>query len=298
MRIRLLGPVEVLGKDGEPIALAGARERVLVATLALGANRSLSTNRLVDALWGDEPPATAANALQVHISKLRKKLATIGSPQALESGGGGYLLHSEPGEVDSATFEELVNLASGTPAEVAAQLGEALALWRGPALADVDSDLLAGERTRLEELRLLALERRIDAELRLGRHCELIGELEALVHAEPFRDGPRRQLMTALYRSGRQADALATYGEARQLLGEELGIDPGPELQALELAILRQDPGLEPPLTVGGTAPTAGPPTGTLTFLNLERCVLVTDVVGSTQLARGLGDRWTGVLAA
>ena len=224
------------------MALAGGRERVLLATLVLGANQVVSTDRLVDALWGEDPPATAANALQVHVSKLRKKLAEAGAGDVITRAPQGYVLQTGPGDVDLDEFEQLVAAAAGDPAEVSKSLGKALALWRGPALADVSSDLLAGEKTRLEELRLLALERRIEADLALGRHAELVGELEALVQADPLREGPRRQLMLALYRSGRQADALATYREAREVLAEELGIDPGPELQALELAILNQDP--------------------------------------------------------
>ena len=241
MRYRLLGPLEVIGDDGEVVALGG-RERVLVATLVLGANQVVSTDRLVDALWGDDPPATAANALQVHVSKLRKKLSRAGAGESLTSAPQGYVLQTGPGDVDLEEFEQLASAAAGEPAEVSRRLREALALWRGPALADVSSDLLAGEKTRLEELRLLALERRIEADLALGHHADLVGELEALVQADPLREGPRRQLMLALYRSGRQADALATYREAREVLAEELGIDPGPELQALELAILNQDP--------------------------------------------------------
>jgi predicted ATPase/class 3 adenylate cyclase/DNA-binding winged helix-turn-helix (wHTH) protein len=274
MYIRLLGPVEILSEDDRAVALAGGRERVLIATLALGANRPVSTNRLVDALWGEEPPATATNALQVHISKLRKKLASAGAIDVIEAAGGGYVLHSE---VDVASFEELVASASGPAAEVAALLARALALWRGPALQDVDSDLLAGERSRLEELRLLALERRLEAELELGRHSELIAELEALVRAEPYREGPRRLLMLALYRSGRQADALSAYKDARDLLADELGIDPGPELQALELAILNQNPDLVAPPPVSVASAASRPPSGIVTLL-------MSDIEGSTRL--------------
>ena len=211
MRYRLLGPLEVIGDDGQTVAL-GARERVLLATLVLGANQVVSTERLVDALWGEDPPATAANALQVHVSKLRKKLAEAGAGDVIARAPQGYVLQVGSGPVDLEEFEQLVGGATGDPAEVATRLREALALWRGPALADVSSDLLHGEKTRLEELRLLTIERRIEADLALGRHAELVGEIEALVQADPFREGPRRQLMLALYRSGRQADALATYG--------------------------------------------------------------------------------------
>ena len=279
MRFRLLGSVEVIGEDGKAIALVGQKERVLVATLVLGANQAVSAERLVDALWGEDPPATAANTLHVHVSKLRKKLRGAGASEVLERTlSGGYLLHTKADEVDVARFEELVTSASGAPALVAAQLTEALALWHGPALADVDSDLLAGEGRRLEKLRMLALERRIDAELALGRHAELIAELEALVHSEPFKEGPRRQLMVALYRAGRQADALAAYREAREILAEELGVDPGPELQALEVAILRHDPTLEAPsVTVVVEPSPVGLPTGTVTLL-------MTDIESSTRL--------------
>jgi predicted ATPase/class 3 adenylate cyclase len=278
MRYRLLGPLEVIGNEGNAVPLAGGRERVLVATLVLGANQVVSTGRLVDALWGDDPPATAANALQVHVSKLRKKLAIGGAPRALESTEAGYLLHIKPGEVDAATFEELVSSASGAPAEVAAQLAEAIALWRGPALGDLPPYALRPARVRLEELRLLALERRIDAELALGHHDQVISELQGIVETEPLREGPRRQLMIALYRAGRQADALATYREARDVLAEELGVDPGPELQALEVAILRQDPALEAPsVSQVVELSRAGPPTGTVTLL-------MSDIEGSTRL--------------
>ncbi len=277
MRYRLLGPLEVIGDDGSSVTLAGGRERVLLATLVLGANQVVSTDRLVDALWGEEPPATAANALQVHVSKLRKKLAEAGAGDVITRAAQGYVLQTGPGDVDLDEFEQLVGAAAADPAGVSKNLGKALALWQGPALADVSSDLLAGEKTRLEEFRLLALEKRIDADLALGRHAELVGELEGLVQADPLREGPRRQLMLALYRSGRQADALATYREAREFLAEELGIDPGAELQALELAILNQDPDIGAPPDRAAVLATALPPSGTLTLL-------ITDVEGSTRL--------------
>ncbi len=277
MRYRLLGPLEVVGDDGQLVALAGARERVLLATLVLGANQTVSTDRLVDALWGEDPPATAANALQVHVSKLRKKLSAAGPGESLSSAPQGYVLRTGPGDVDLEEFEQLAGATVGDPAEVATRLRQALGLWRGPALADVSSDLLQGEKTRLEELRLLTLERRVEAELAMERHLELVGELEALVQSAPLREGPRRQLMLALYRSGRQADALATYKAAREVLADELGIDPGPELQALELAILNQDPELVLPSTDEGTGPPSARPSGTVTLL-------FTDIEGSTRL--------------
>ncbi len=277
MRYRLLGPLEVIGDDGQAVALPGDRERVLLATLVLGANQTVSIVRLVDALWEDDPPATAANALQVHISKLRKKLAGAGGRDVLSRAAQGYVLQTGPGEVDIEEFEQLTGAATGDPAEVSARLREALALWRGPALTDVYSDHLKGETTRLEELRLLALGRRTEADLSLGRHAEVIAELEALVSAEPLREGPRRQLMVALYRSGRQADALATYQAGRQVLAEELGVDPGPAIQALELAILNQDPELDAPAPVSVSSTRSRPPSGTVTML-------MSDIEGSTRL--------------
>jgi DNA-binding SARP family transcriptional activator/tetratricopeptide (TPR) repeat protein len=248
MRYRLLGPVEVIGADDRVVALSGERERTLLATLVLGAGQPVSVSRLIDALWGEHPPATAGNTLQVHVSNLRKKLAAAGAPESLQSVPEGYALRVAPDEIDATVFAGLFETATGEPAEVATALGEALSLWRGPALADVRSDLLHGEKTRLEELRLRALERRTDSELELGHHHEVIGELEALVHAHPLREGIRGQLMVALYRSGRQADALALYRDGEEVLAEELGIDPSPELQALEVAILRQDPELTRPM--------------------------------------------------
>ena len=254
MRYRLLGSVEVIGADGQVVGLSGERERTLLATLVLGAGQPVSVSRLIDALWGEHPPATAVNTLQVHVSSLRKKLAAAGAAENLQSVPEGYALRVGPDEIDATVFAGLVEGATGEPAEVATRLGEALSLWRGPALADVRSDLLLGEKTRLDELRLRALERRIDSELELGRHHEVVGELEALVHAHPLREGMRRQLMVALYRSGRQADALAVYRAGREVLAEELGIDPSPELQALEVAILRQHPELTGPLNRLATA--------------------------------------------
>jgi predicted ATPase/class 3 adenylate cyclase/DNA-binding winged helix-turn-helix (wHTH) protein len=277
MRYRLLGPLEVFGDDGAPIALRGPRERVLLATLVLGASRTVSTSRLIDALWGEDPPPTATNTLQVHLSRLRKKLAGDRSGGPIESSASGYVLSTRPGEVDLECFEALIHKTPDDPAEEAALLQEALELWRGPALAGVSSDLLMGERARLDELRIVTLERRIDAELSVGRHGELVGELESLVHDHPLRESLRRQLIVALYRSGRQADALATYRQGRDILAEELGIDPSPDLQKLELAILNQSPELNAPSSESTTVGTSSRPSGTVTFL-------FTDIEGSTRL--------------
>jgi DNA-binding SARP family transcriptional activator/tetratricopeptide (TPR) repeat protein len=294
MRYRLLGPLKVIGNDGKVVALAGDRERVLLATLVLGANQAVSTDRLVDALWGDDPPATAANALQVHVSKLRKKLAAAGGGDVLSRAPQGYVLRTGPDEVDGEEFERRASAATGGPAEVSTRLREALALWRGPALADVSSDLLHGDKTRLEELRLLITERRIEADLAIGRHLELVGELEWLVHNHPLREELRAQLMLALYRSGRQADALAVYRQTREVLAEELGIDPSPALQALELAILHQSPELNAPNKGDRTTIGVEHPSGTVTLRSKAQttaenvAILFTDIVGSTELAQTL----------
>ena len=249
MQFRVLGPLEV-EVGGLPLPLRGRRQRALLALLLLSANEVVPDDRLLEDLWGDEQPSSGRAALRVRISQLRKALGDGG--RALLTRPPGYVLHVDPDRVDARLFERLA--AAGTrqlregSAELAAMtLREALALWRGPALADFAYEAFAQpEMARLEELRLAALEERIDADLALARHAELVGELEALVATEPLRERPRGQLMLALYRSGRQADALASYRAARRAL-DELGIEPGRALAELEGAILRQDPALEPP---------------------------------------------------
>jgi DNA-binding SARP family transcriptional activator len=244
VEFRILGPLEVIG-GGQPIELGGSRQRALLALLLTRANEVVSTDRLIDDLWGARPPKTAANALQYHVSRLRKALA---GSEAIVTMPPGYLIRVAPGELDLLRFEHLVAEAKRSlPERRATLLREALGLWRGPALADLANEQFAqAEIRRLEELRLAALERRLDAELELGGSVELVAELEALVHENPLREPLRAQLMVALYRSGRQADALDVYRETRRLLVDELGVEPGPALQGLEQAILRQDPELGP----------------------------------------------------
>ena len=256
MEFRILGPLEVVEK-GRVLTLGGSRQRTLLALLLTRANEIVSKDRLIDDLWGASAPDSAANALQYHVSQLRKALAP---GDAIVTHGAGYLLRVEPEELDLLRFERLVGEARQAPPEAAARLlRQALALWRGPALADLAHEPFAqSEILRLEELRLGALERRIEADLALGRHAEVVGELEALVREHPLRERLRALLMRALYGSGRQADALGVYRETRALLVEELGIDPAPELQELEQAILRQDPALSRP--PGGAVPPASPP--------------------------------------
>lgn len=237
----MLGPLEVW-RDGEALELRGAKRRALLALLILHANEVVRTDRLIDDLWGDERPSNAQAALQNHISRLRKDLGG----EVLVTKPWGYVLRTGPDDVDLHRFERLVEESRPLAARGRRErLAEALALWRGPALADLAQEpALASEIDRLEELRLAALEERIDADLELGLSSELVGELEGLVAEHPLRERLRGQLIVALYRGGRQAEALETYRETRRLLVEELGIEPGPELRALERAILRQDPTL------------------------------------------------------
>jgi DNA-binding SARP family transcriptional activator len=245
MEFRILGPLEVV-EAGRLIALGGSRQRALLALLLTRANEVVSTDRLIDALWGARPPKTAANSLQYHVSQLRKSLAPSDRIVTRERG---YLIRVEPDELDLARFERLVECAQqAVPERGAELLREALALWRGAALADLSHESLAqGEIARLDELRLAALERRLDADLAIGRSFELVGELEALAREHPLRERLRAQLMLALYRSGRQAEALDVYRETRRLFVDELGIEPGPALQELEKAVLRHDVELESP---------------------------------------------------
>ena len=277
MEFRLLGPVEAVDGD-DVVALGAGRRRALLALLLVHRNELLSAERLIDELWGETPPPTAAKSLQVHVSQLRKALRAAGDASngdRLVTRGHGYALRVGPDEVDSERFERLAgegqrSLEAGDPGRARARLEEALELWRGDPLADVAYEPFAQhEIARLEELRLVALAARVDAALALGRHAETVGELEALARAYPLRERFRAQLMLALYRCGRQADALAAYRDARELLRDELGIEPGPELRELEGRILRQDPDLAVPRpTVSGppevspspSAPPAGSP--------------------------------------
>jgi DNA-binding SARP family transcriptional activator len=237
MEFRILGPLEVVD-DGTWLPLGGARQRAVLALLLTRPNEVVSTDRLIDDLWGSEPPRTAANTLQYYVSQLRK---LIGADRIITRPPG-YSMRVERDELDLERFESLLRRG-----DVEA-LYEALELWRGPALADLAYEPFAqAEIARLEEMRVAALEKRIDADLELGRHAELVGELEKLIAEHPVRERFRGQLMLALYRSGRQVDALAAYQAARSMLVEQLGIEPGPALQELERGMLRQDSSLERP---------------------------------------------------
>jgi DNA-binding SARP family transcriptional activator len=250
LEFRILGPLEVL-EDGHAVALGGQKQRALLALLLLDAGRVVSVDRIVDALWGERPPKTAPTSLQNFVSHLRKVLGA----DILVTRPPGYLLRIAPEQLDLERFKMLVAEAKQSPVEErAAKLQQALKLWRGRPLADFALDAFAQpEIGRLEEQRLAALEERLEAELAAGAHAELVGELELLVEEHPLREGLRRQLMLALYRSGRQAEALQVFHGARRVLVDELGIDPSRSLQQLHGAILRQDAELD----VGRAAPAA-----------------------------------------
>jgi DNA-binding SARP family transcriptional activator/ABC-type branched-subunit amino acid transport system substrate-binding protein len=249
MDIRILGPLEVLD-DGQPAPLGGGRQRELLALLVVERNRPVSGDRIVEELWNGDAPATAAKVVQNLVSQLRRGLP---ARDVLHTRGHAYELTLDDDAVDATRFERLLDdgrraLAAGEPERAAATLREALALWRGPALGEfADHSWARNESARLDEQRLVALERRIEADMALGRHADVVGELEAAVAREPLREGPRAQLMLALYRSGRQAEALAAFADARRTLVSELGIEPGPALSRLHEQILRQDESLAAP---------------------------------------------------
>jgi class 3 adenylate cyclase len=279
LEFRVLGPLEVRGGDGL-VSLGGAKARALLVDLLVHAGAVVSVDRLVDDLWGEAPPATARHALEVHVSQLRKSLGA----DVLVTRPPGYALELAAERIDSRRFERLLAdgrdaIAGGDAGRAAAILREGLALWRGPPLADFTYEPFAqGEIVRLEELRQEALEERIDADLALGADAELIGELDSLVGVNPVRERLAAQLIRALYRSGRQADALAVYGNIRRSMLDELGIEPGPALRELQQAVLRQDERLlvERP-TVVGTRPTRRLVT-----------ILFADIVESTRLSESL----------
>jgi len=253
VEFRLLGPLEVRD-HGRVLELGGQKRRALLALLLLHANEVVSSDRLIEELWGEEPPQAAATALHGHVSRLRKLLGGDGSSeQLLVTRPPGYMLHLEPEQLDLHRFERLRSEAraarsKGDLAGASTALQAALSLWRGPPLGDLAYERFAQtEVNRLEELRLATIEERIEVDLALGRHGDLISELELLVSEHPFREGFRGQLMLALYRSGRQAEALRVYQQARAALVEELGIEPGQPLRELQQAILRQDESLDAP---------------------------------------------------
>src|SRR6266516_5369206 len=284
MEFRILGAMEVL--DGTRLArIPSGRGRALLALLVLHAGEAVPTDRLIDELWGEQPPPTASTALQGLVSTLRKELGAA----TIETVGNGYRLRA--GDVDAEEFKRLLDEArAAEPEERAQLLHEAEALWRGPPLADFTYEPFAQRAiAELEELRLPALEDRIDADLALGR-TGLVAEIDALVKEHPFRERLRALQMLALYRSGRQAEALDAYQDVRRTLVEELGIEPTPALRELEGAILRQDRALdlaEPTDLTGGEPPPAAPRLAPEPLpVGHERklaTVLFADLVGSTE---------------
>jgi DNA-binding SARP family transcriptional activator/streptogramin lyase len=251
MEFHILGPVEVVD-HGRPLALGPLKQRALLALLLLHVNEVISRDRLIEDLWGERAPETATTALHGYVSHLRRVLepGNGGGRTRLVTRAPGYLLELDPEQIDLKRFELLARrgqcaLAAGDARAAAATLAEALSLWRGPPLAEFSSAPFAvAESLRLQELHVSTVEDRIDADLALGRHDHLIGELEALTTEHPFRERLHAQLMLALYRSGRQAEALEVYRRTRGRLVDELGIEPGPALQRLEQAILRHDPAI------------------------------------------------------
>src|SRR5262245_52919570 len=255
LHFRVLGPLEVAA-DGRQLPLGGTKQRAVLALLLLHANEVVSADRLIDDLWGESPPDSAANMLQGYVSHLRKTLEPghgRGEHELIVSRAPGYVLQLRDDQLDARRFEQLAaegrRLLADREADTAAErLRAALGLWHGGALDDLAYEAFAtAEIDRLEELRLQALEDRLDADLVLGRHSELVAELQELVNRHPLRERLRAQLMVCLYRCGRQAEALAVYRDARRVPTVELGIDPGPGLRELHQAILRQDPALGTP---------------------------------------------------
>jgi DNA-binding SARP family transcriptional activator/class 3 adenylate cyclase len=330
MDFRILGPLEVLD-EGSTIALGGSKQRALLALLLLHPNETLTTDRLIDELWGEQASATAAKTVHVNVSRLRKTL-TAGARDGGEivTRERGYELRLDPDHLDAHRFERLVDqgrseLAAGQPERAASTLGEALALWRGAPLAELAYEPFAQrEVARLDDLRIAAMERQIEAKLALGEHAEVISQLESLIAEYPYREGLRAQLMLALYRCDRQAEALQAYQEARRRLVEDLGIEPGDRLRELERAVLAQDPTLalrdiqtveepsEPaPEPHTGTSPGEGEAEPSPAVPDITRpgrrlvSVVFADLVGSTGLAERLDpesmhallDRYTDVCA-
>jgi WD40 repeat protein/DNA-binding SARP family transcriptional activator/energy-coupling factor transporter ATP-binding protein EcfA2 len=275
LEFRILGPLKVLA-DGEPVSIGGPKQRALLALLLLSSNRVVSRDRLLGELFVEVSPNSADHALRNQISRLRKVLSATGAdPPRLVARPPGYLLRVEPGELDFEDFERLwvegrEALAGSRPAVAARALRAALALWSGRALADVELEAFGQvEVERLEEFRLAAVEQLVDADLALGRHLELVSELEALAAEYPYRERFRAQLMLALYRCGRQAEGLEVYRQTRALFTEELGLVPGVELQELERAILVQEPELQPPANDGGALLPPQPATRVCPFKGL-----------------------------
>ena len=294
LEFAILGPLEVR-HEGRLVDLGGPRRRVVLAALLVRGGEPVPADVLVQTLWGEEAPPTAAKSLHVHVSRLRRALGAAASRLCTEASG--YRLLVEPGELDADRFERGLDegralLAAGHASGAARVLRAALALWRGPVLADLRYEAFAHpEIARLEELRALAFEERVEAELGLGEHARLIGELEALIDEHPTRERLRGQHMLALYRAGRHADALAAYRQARTVLDAELGLEPGRELRRLEQAILTHDPELAASAPRTPAVPPAPP---TPTFGRDEDVRRVASLVGETRCLTLVGPGGVG----
>src|SRR5439155_21595715 len=246
---RVLGPIKVAG-DGGAVLLGGPLQRRLLAALVLGAGEARSRDALIDALWGEKPPASASKLLQVYVSQLRRALP---APAHIETRSAGYALKLDADSLDATRFERLLSegteaLSAGNPHLASSLLAKALDLWRGAAYADVAyEDFARPEAERLEELRQVAIEERIESGLALGRHEALLGVVTSLANAHPLRERLQAQAMVALYRCGRQAEALEVFAAYRRRLDDALGLEPGPELHDLQRRILQHDPSLATP---------------------------------------------------
>jgi predicted ATPase/DNA-binding SARP family transcriptional activator len=297
MDIRLLGTLEVVDDSGALVPVAGAKLRALLAALAMRPGQVVSADRLVEELWGDDPPARGSNSLQVLVSKLRRALP----PGVVVTKAPGYLLDVDAETVDVQRFAQFalrgrVALAAGDAEDAAGLFREALGLWRGEALAEFAFEEFAqAETARLDEGRLSVLEDRIDADLALGRHAEVVAELESLVRAEPLRERLHGQLMVALYRAGRQSDALRAYQGAREVLGEELGLEPSRELQQLEAMVLAHDAELDAPTRGPAVGPAGNLPAALSRFVG-RRAELahVSGVISATRLVTLTGPGGAG----
>jgi predicted ATPase/DNA-binding SARP family transcriptional activator len=291
MEVRLLGAMEVVAGDGTPLPVPGAKLRALLAVLALEGGRVVATDRLIEELWGGDQPTDVANALQRLVSKLRK---TLGSADVIATRPPGYALMIAEDDVDVARAQRLVAAARAAAAtgdleRAVALFADGEALWRGAVLADFAYEEFAQPHiARLEELRLSLIEDRVDAELSLRRHTRLVSDLETLVDSHPLRERIRGQLMVALYRSGRQADALRVFQEGRTVLAEELGLDPGPELRRLEAAILAQDASLDAP---ADPTATSGPTRRRRTNIKASLTPMVGRQTELAEVAKLLHDR-------
>lgn len=242
MRLRILGPLEIVDERGASVQVSGAKRRALLATLVVRAGRTVSMTKLIEELWGPTPPANAVNALQAHIGRLRKTIATTCAEDRLATNPPGYTLHLHEGETDASEFTRLIT-ASRTAHDPTSLLRSALSLWRGPALDGcVAGDICAGEASALEELRMTAMEALYDACLTNGRHAEVIADLTESTTVFPLRERFYDQLMQALFLAGRQADALAVYSRARKRFITELGVEPGPALRSRAQAIHTNTP--------------------------------------------------------